>query len=606
LWCGVVAPTPASLPSSHPGEDGPPELPEPPPVIRLRYVALGLAVIVAYFLTTGLIARHHLERAKYDVEQLRHSLLAADHAAADRWMTAAQSDAHAAHRWLAGPAWGAAEHIPWAGRPARVARGLADVSVSLATNALPPAVQAGEVLTPSHLRTADGAIRLDVFRSAAAPLAAAASATDDAARAVAALPGSSWLPAANHARTKVTSLVDDLRGVLRDAGDASRLAPDMLGGNGTRRYLLVVENEAEARGLGGLPGVTAVVTVSHGRLSFSQFRNDNFFGGLSVPTADLPADYRRTYAGVDVTSDWRDTNVSPDFPVVAKVWLAMWEAATGDRLDGAIAADPTALSYLLDATGPAKLPDGSEVSGDNVVALTQQSIYADVGQVPARKARFIEIARATATRVANAPHGTAHALVSGLSRAVNEHRLLVFSANSAEQAMLTTTPLGGGLPRTDAPFVGVVLNNGQASKLDYYIQRSVTYDRTACSRSDMQLSTVTVRLHNTAPANLPPYVTHRDPLTRHNPVGSERLFVALYTTRGAQLLGVSAGGPKLPARIGSEAGHPRYEVDVTIDRGETATLVFHLIEPKSPKPVQIWKQPGVQPESVSVTGTRCD
>jgi hypothetical protein len=122
----------------------------------------------------------------------------------------------------------------------------------------------------------------------------------------------------------------------------------------------------------------------------------------------------------------------------------------------------------------------------------------------------------------------------------------------------------------------------------------------------MQLSTVTVRLTNAAPANLPAFVTHRDRLTRQNPLGSERVFVALYATTGAQVLGVRGDGGQLLVHAGSEAGHPRFETDVTIDRGATATLVFRLIEPKSAQPVVVWRQPGVTPETVEVAGRRCD
>lgn len=574
-------------------------------MIRLRYVVLGVALVAGYFLASGLIARHHLERAKYDVEQLRSSLLASDHASAHRWMTAAQSQARSAHRWLVGPAWAGAAHLPWLGRPARVERGLADVAVRLAVDALPPAVAAGDALTPSHLRRHDGAIRLDVFRAAAAPLARAATAADAASRQVATLPRSSWLPAANHAVSSAGSLIDDLRRVLRDAGDASRLAPDMLGGAGVRRYLLVVENDAEARGLGGLPGVTAVVSVANGRLRLSDFHNNSYLVGLGKVAVDLPAAFRRTFAGDKVTTDFRDTDLSPDFPIAGKVWLAMWQAKTGERLDGAIAADPTTLSYLLDATGPAMLPDGTTVSADNVVSLTEQTIYSHVRPLAAREAYFIKIAQAAASQVIDAPHGSAHALVAAMSRAVTEHRLVLYSARPAEQTTLLATPLAGALPRTTAPFVAAIVNNGQASKLDYYLQRSVSYDRTGCSVSGMQLSTVTVRITNTAPEHLPAFVTHRSRSTRDDPLGSERLRVALYATAGAELLNATLDGSQLLVRPGSDAGHPRFESDVTVNRSATVTLVFHLIEPKSSAPPLIWRQPGVTPMTVDVAGRRC-
>jgi hypothetical protein len=475
----------------------------------------------------------------------------------------------------------------------------------LADRALPPAVQAAADLTPSHLRDATGAIRLSVFQAAAPPLAAAATATRAASAAVATLPGSTWLPAANHARSSAGSLIDDLSRVLRDASDASRLAPAMLGGGGIRRYLLVVENDAEARGLGGLPGVAGVLTVAGGKVSFGRFVNNGFVHEIPEGRVPVYADYLKTYAGSDVLTNFEDSDVSPDFPIVGKVWLAMWQATTGQRLDGAIAADPTALSYLLGATGPATLPDGTVISARNVVAVTEQQAYARFSSLPARQAYFIEVARAVSQRVVGAPHGSAHALVTAMSRAVTEHRLAVYSAHPEEQSVLAATPLAGGLPRTSAPFVGLTVNNGQGSKLDYYLHRSVSYDRGGCSVSRRQLSTVTMRLVNAAPPNLPPYVTIRLADARRNPLGSERLLVALYATQGAQLTGVTANGSQVLASVGSEEGHPRYEVGVTIDRGATTTLVFYLTEPASRRPVETWQQPGVNRQDLTVSGRRC-
>ena len=73
------------------------------------------------------------------------------------------------------------------------------------------------------------------------------------------------------------------------------------------------------------------------------------------------------WAGSDPTTDYRDSNVSPNFPYAAQVWVAQWQAQSGQQLDGAITLDPTALSYLLRVTGPATLPDGTKVTPRNVV-----------------------------------------------------------------------------------------------------------------------------------------------------------------------------------------------------------------------------------------------
>ncbi len=59
----------------------------------------------------------------------------------------------------------------------------------------------------------------------------------------------------------------------------------------------------------------------------------------------------------------------------------MWERAQGEQVDGVIATDPVALSYLLEATGPVTVPvDGGAVDLDagNVVQTLLSDAYADL------------------------------------------------------------------------------------------------------------------------------------------------------------------------------------------------------------------------------------
>ena len=68
-------------------------------------------------------------------------------------------------------------------------------------------------------------------------------------------------------------------------------------------------------------------------------------------------------------------NLSPHFPYAAQLMLSMWQRQFGQKLDGVIAIDPVALSYLLAVTGPVKLADGSSVTSANVADLMMRSIY---------------------------------------------------------------------------------------------------------------------------------------------------------------------------------------------------------------------------------------
>ncbi len=50
----------------------------------------------------------------------------------------------------------------------------------------------------------------------------------------------------------------------------------------------------------------------------------------------------------------------------------MWQQQSGTTVDGVIANDPVALSFIL---GAVTMPDGEVVTNDNVVELTESTAY---------------------------------------------------------------------------------------------------------------------------------------------------------------------------------------------------------------------------------------
>jgi hypothetical protein len=82
----------------------------------------------------------------------------------------------------------------------------------------------------------------------------------------------------------------------------------------------------------------------------------------------------------------------------------MWQKYSKQRVDGVMAVDPTALGYLLAVTGPATLPDKSQISGANAVALTQATAYAKFpgtskAAIAQRRAYLLDIASAASTKI---------------------------------------------------------------------------------------------------------------------------------------------------------------------------------------------------------------
>jgi hypothetical protein len=148
------------------------------------------------------------------------------------------------------------------------------------------------------------------------------------------------------------------------------------------------------------------------------------------------------------------------------------------------------------------------------------------------------------------------------------------------------TALSGVVPDTAAPLLGVVVNSGVASKLDYYLRRTVSWTSGGCGPQG-QASKVVVTLTNTAPkSGLPEYVAPK-PGSQGGPAvldtlprGTDYLLVNVLTTRGSLLRSATVDGHPGTASVGAERGHPVFGFEVAIQPGQTRTLTLDLVTPR--------------------------
>lgn len=577
---------------------------------RLGWVMLGLGGLVvlaaAWLVITALMARGEIDQLRTGVQRLHAQISAGD-------LTAARATAHTvavhaerAHGLTTGPVWALAAKLPQGGEPLRTVRGITAGLDTLGRDAIPRLISASEDFDPARLRTADGRIDLARLAAVAPALNRATAAMSHALTEVTALPAHTWLPAVDSARRELLDQLGRLSDTVRSADLAARIAPPMLGADGVKHYFVAFQNDAEARGTGGLPGAFAIVSADNGKLRFDRFEADGTLMG--TPSGlELGAEFDRLWNnGGNATVDYRNSNMSAHFPYAAQIWAAMWQKYSGQRVDGALAVDPTALSYLLRVTGPAKLPDGTTVRADNVVALTQSTVYARYADDnDARKQYLLDIAAAVSRHLLAGTSDT-KALLDAAGKAVGERRLLAWSADPGIEAELEQTALAGAIPKTRAPYVGLAIVNDGGNKLDYYLDRALTWTRTGCGAT--RDVTVRIALTNNAPASgLSAYVTSRsDRRSYQVQPGDNRLMVNYYATDGALMKSVTIDGRPATARGGAERGHPVFTVDVELPRGQTRVVELHLSEPAGQGAPLVLRQPLVRPLSVNVRDARCD
>ncbi len=566
----------------------------------------GLIVLVgAWVLVTGLLARSQLQAVRSEVRELRAQIAAGDLSAARSSARELAGHAARAHDLTTGPAWAIAGAIP-GGAPFATVRAITSAADSLGQDVVPALVRASAGLDPATLRQPDGRIDLARISAVAPSLDRASTRMSVAVTTIARQPAHTWLGPVDSARAELLTQLTSLGRTVRSADLAANIAPAMLGQHGVKRYFVAFQNEAEARGTGGLPGAFGILRADNGKVSFERFEADNTLG--VVPTGlDFGTDYNNMYGGARTTSLYINSNVSPHYPYAAQIWIAMWKKYSGQRLDGAFAVDPTALSYLLQVAGPATLRDGSSVSASNVVALTQSTVYAKfprLDEQTQRKNYLLNLAQAASKQILDS-HASATALVKAAGRAASERRLLVYSADPAVETEIRQTSLSGAIPETEAPYIGMSVVNISAGKLDYYLDRSLTWRRTGCgAQRDV---TVTMRFLNTAPASgLSPYVTDRVD-THPYPVkpGDSRIVINYFATRGATLRGTELNGKTTLAAMNTDRGHPVFRLDLELPRGRPQTVVLHLREPGASGSPVVLRQPLVRPLQVSVDDARC-
>ncbi|MGN6605820.1 MAG: DUF4012 domain-containing protein [Jatrophihabitans sp.] len=578
--------------------------------LRRRLLIAGgvLALLaVAWLVVTAYLAQRQAAALERRLATVR--LLIVDGRIHDARLAAADVPAMAQriHRLTTGPAWWVTSHIPGLGTPFEELRGTAAATERMASESIPVLVRVATAIDPATLRVGGDTVRLGPLADVARPLAEAAASLNAVERRVDALPTSSWLGPADHARASFAAQLRAVSGYVDAAARVSRILPSMLGGDTPKRYFIGLQNEAEARGTGGLPGAFAIAVVDHGRVHFTHFESDQVLIQAQRRlrgVIDLGREYTAAY-GTKPYEVFVDSNASPNFPDAAQIWAAMWQRVSGEHVDGALALDPTVLSYLLSVTGPT-VASGLPVTAADVVALTQRDEYALFPDFNARKDFLTNVLKAVSTKVTSGA-GAAAGLARAISYAALDHRMLVWSADPAVEREIAATNYAGAIPDTSQPFAGLVLNNAAAGKLDYYVTRALTYTSTGCgSQRDV---TVTIALTNNAPASgLPTYVTTREDqfVPKDAKPGDTRTLLDFYASRGALLSSAELNGRKIEVGVVTVLGHPVFRADLELPRATTQTLKLHLVERSADtRPLLVWHQPAVTPATEQIYRQAC-
>lgn len=586
-----------SLPSRH----GRSRLPSRRVVLRV----LGAVLLVVVLLGTyqGVRAALALRQVQTDAQSLRSQLAQGDKAAATRSLRKIAEQSHVARSHTDNLLWTVGGWIPYLGDNFEAVQGVSRVLDDTSRSALPSALSLFAALTDQDLRTEDGRFDTAAIARLTPKLDTMGSASDAALAKLDRLGQLKALvsPVREGADT-LSRQVRTLRSTARSGGTITRLLPAMLGGDGPRNYLLVVQNNAEVRATGGLPGFLTFLSARDGKLSLAKRSSALDYPILSTPVLPLSAGEQALY-GDTLGEDVRDTNLTPDWPRTASLMSAMTQRRYDQHVDGVISLDPIAMAGVLRATGPISV-EKERLSADNITEKLLNLPYQRFDTQDEQNGFFAATARGVFDTLLTKKINQI-SMVRELSDAARQRRLLVWSALPAEQEQIQGSPVAGELAAEGGgPDVGMYLNDGTAAKIQYYLDYTTSFSSLRCTSEGVQTLRSRLVLRSNVPRDVSGLSEFVTGLGKYAPKGWDLTYLRIYGPPGGSVTEIEANGKPLPIQTVEHDGRPVALVSLLIKPGEevrvsatTETASGHRGDP-----VLQWT-PGVRTRTSAATAT---
>jgi hypothetical protein len=368
------------------------------------------------------------------------------------------------------------------------------------------------------------------------------------------------------------TLLDKTKDLQRTAERADlgvATAAAMLDESEDRSFLVLLLNNAELRGAGGILSAVGTLDIADGRISLGDF---DYYSDLKAMLPDrtkvpAPDDLERRFSRYWAdTSLWVNTSASPDVPEVALTARNLYERTTGKRTDGAIIIDPRGLAALMPEDETIEVPESdiqlTQPELTDFIYSESYNVFSDAG--PARREAVLTLGPPILRSFLH--QRLERDALERLDNAISGQHLRVVSFDKEEQSALASLDVSGELSSeaTDTSFFTV--QNLGADKLDFWMERNVEH---GCRLSGEGTAACQSRitLMNQAPKGLPSYVTQDK-----QPYGLYKGYLEAYVPEDARIETVTIDGESPEYFVEVEDGRQSLGAYFSTRRGQE-TLV---------------------------------
>lgn len=287
---------------------------------------------------------------------------------------------------------------------------------------------------------------------------------------------------------KLSSKVSSLLDLMAEFDEYKPLIDIIVDGN-DKTFIVVAQNCAEMRALGGFPGSIGTATVKDGIFSFGKFIH---------LTACIPYNQARSIKISSIENklflpNWYGNNprratCNPDFPRAAEILCAAYEEKNNKKIDGVITLTPHIIQRMMAITGPIKLSNGKTLSEKNTISYLQRQIYIDYFKntlgYPQRirnadnktNALFAETADSVFKKLMeHTDKASLLKLMSIMKDSAKDRVFMMWMKDPESEAVLSSMGLSGELNKDpENPVIGVFYSVNHPNRLGAYVDYKVS------------------------------------------------------------------------------------------------------------------------------------
>lgn len=379
---------------------------------------------------------------------------------------------------------------------------------------------------------------------------------------------------------------------LKNISELSRGLNEIFGGQGTRSYLLIFQNESELRPTGGFLGSFAVLEIKNGKITKLDIPAGGAYdlqGQLSVlvepPTPFLLSNKKW---------EFQDSNWFPDFKESAEKMLWFYRYSRNTTLDGVIAINSSVLQRVLSLVGPIN-DEKRNLTLNEMNALSSLQKEVEEGpekQINKPKQILSDLAPQFISSIFNLDPQSTLSLLFNLNEALSQKEIQVYFTAPGVQKTIESFGWAGRIAQTplDRDYLMVVNTNIQGQKSDAQIKQKI-YHQALVEDDGTIINSVTITREHEGTAGQKFYgQTNIDYIRLYVPQGSELISAHGFTWPEEKYFRAPSRGTikdETLANIEQEIGFEQNSgTRITNEFGKTAFGNWIITEPGTLSTVQ--------------------